>query len=113
MQKWDKVEVTTTAPVIVRLRKGKGLIQTKIWKSSFEDFDNNASPKSYTEAVLRQLPHIKRNIVTVSRQMAQCTGARQNQDEMGKMMLDHFEDALKLQESRGAKAICRNIQYTG
>ncbi|CAJ1948745.1 unnamed protein product [Cylindrotheca closterium] len=43
--------------------------------------------------------------------MAQCIGARQKQGKMVKVMAEHLEDAFKLQESRGAYAICRNIQY--
>ncbi|CAJ1943920.1 unnamed protein product [Cylindrotheca closterium] len=112
-QTWHVNKGTDTAPVIVRLRKGKGLVQSTIWKSAFQGFDPNASPHNYTKAVLCQRPGIKKNLVCVTRQMAQCIGARQKQGKMVKVMAEHLEDAFKLQESCGADAICRNIQYPG
>ena len=111
---WHKEEGATTAPVVIKLKYGQGYYHTTIWKSSFEEIeDPDAKPSCFSEAVLDQRPQIKKNVVTATRQMAQCVGAEKHKEEMVNMMATHFEEALKLQQDRGAGAIWRMIEYDG
>lgn len=104
---WGSDEHEMCAPVIIRLKRGRGTIKTVIQKCNFDEA--NEIPQTWTDRVLTYRPEIKRNLFTVTRQMAQCDGAKANRNDMVKMMSDHFDNALTLQEKRGHKATWRKI----
>ena len=111
-QTWHLPDEVETAPVIIKLRKKQELIKSTIWKSSYKKIKPE-DPTDYAEAVFEQIPRIKKNLVTVTRQMAQCAHDQAQQRSLEQAMTNHFSKAVSLQESRGSKAIWRNVNYNG
>lgn len=109
-QNWSDEEGCERAAVIVRLKKGKGLRATVIYKCNYE-IASTSQPATYAAAILAQRPALKTNIVTVSRQLAQCDRAQQYKTDIEKMLTTEFQNALTLQQSRGAKATYRKINF--
>ena len=100
----------TTAPVIVLMKKGKGMRATTVNKASFKIVEDEKAPTSYAGRVLRACPEIERNLVTVTRQMAKCD-VDKDKNGFQKVMINYLDDAVQWQKNQGSKAMYRKIEW--
>jgi len=98
----------SVTPVIVDLGQ-KGLRETFVYNSSVKRIDTTR-PTNYAEAVIQQCPDIEKNLVTVTRQLAECDIGRDLQG-FRKVVYKKLVEAQELQESRGSKAMYRKINF--
>ena len=97
----------STTPVIVDLGEDKGEKETYVFNQNFR---KEKVATSYADAVLDQCPNIQVLMTKLCRDLAQCSI---EQDTSGVVALFNKElnNALTLQEAKGAKALYRHVTF--